>query len=222
MPHADALAHRDPDQAVLLDASHDPSLRSWVASANEALTPFPIQNLALGRFRRRDAAGPLRIGVAIGDQVLDLHQAAACSGWGADVPTLLQALAQGDLLGFMALGRPAWRAWRAALSLALREGSPQQGTLSDCLVPMVQAQMVMPCEVGDYTDFFAGIHHARTVGSLFRPDSPLFPNYQWVPIGYHGRASSIGASGQQFHRPHGQTLKPGAAVPDFGPTARLD
>jgi fumarylacetoacetase len=92
----------------------------------------------------------------------------------------------------------------------------------EALLAMNTVELGLPCEVGDYTDFYTGIHHATTVGKLFRPENPLLPNYKWVPIGYHGRASSIGVSGQQFHRPRGQTLKPGATVPDFGPSARLD
>ncbi len=208
------------DIAHLLNATHDPALRSWVTTANDVQAAFPLQNLPLGRFRRVGSEEPLRMGVAIGDQVLDLQRAAACMGWPAGVLPMLQPLAQGDLLAFMALGRPAWRALRAALSAALRAGSAQQVQLSPCLVPQAQAQMAMPCEVGDYTDFFAGIHHARSVGSLFRPDSPLMPNYQWVPIGYHGRASSVGIQSQVV-RPNGQ-VKTSADVPLFGPSQRLD
>ncbi|WP_046113453.1 fumarylacetoacetase [Aquincola tertiaricarbonis] len=203
------------------DPTLDPALQSWVASANEPGTDFPLQNLPYGAFRRAGTDEPLRIGVAIGDQVLDLKQAAAQAGWPADVAALLAPLAAGDLNALMAQGAPARRTLRAALSAALRAGSPQQAALQAALVPQAQAEMAVPCRIGDYTDFYAGIHHATAVGKLFRPDNPLLPNYKWVPIGYHGRVSSIRVSGQQFRRPKGQT--PGAdGVPVYGPAKRLD
>jgi fumarylacetoacetase len=209
---------------LLTDATHDPALQSWVVSANTPDGDFPIQNLPLGRFRPqvRDGAEPepLRVGVAIGDQVLDLKAAASMCPWADEVYPLLEPLAAGDLAAFMALGRPAWRALRAALSQALAEGSLQGPFLESCLLPMTEAQMALPCRIGDYTDFYAGIHHARTVGALMRPDSPLLPNYAWVPIGYHGRASSVGIDGR-VKRPQGQT-RSASGTPHFGPSKRLD
>lgn len=203
------------------DPTLDPALQSWVASANQPGTDFPLQNLPYGAFRRAGSDEPLRIGVAIGDQVLDLKLAAAQPGWPADVAALLAPLAAGDLNTLMAQGAAARRTLRAALSAALREGSAQQAALQGALVPQSQAEMAVPCRIGDYTDFYAGIHHATAVGKLFRPDNPLLPNYKWVPIGYHGRVSSIGVSGQQFRRPNGQTA--GAdGVPVYGPAKRLD
>ena len=208
---------------TLTDATHDPALRSWVDSANAPGTDFAIQNLPYGRFRRRGSAEPWRIGVAIGDQVLDLRLAAAQCPWGDDgVDELLRPLADGDLNAFMALGAAARRSVRAALSAALAEGSDQGPFLELCLLAQKDAEMALPCHIGDYTDFYTGIHHATTVGKLFRPDNPLLPNYKWVPIGYHGRSSSIGVSGQQVRRPHGQTMRAGAAAPSFGPCQRLD
>jgi fumarylacetoacetase len=204
----------------LLDATHDPALRSWVASANEAGADFPIQNLPLGRFRRAKSDEPWRVGVAIGDQVLDLHLAAEQCPWSDGIADLLEPLAAGELASFMALGHQAWKTVRAALSLALAEGSDQGPFLELCLLPIKQVQMSLPCRIGDYTDFYTGIHHARTVGSLMRPDNPLLPNYPWVPIGYHGRASSIGLGGP-VKRPRGQTRSSGD-VPHFGPSRRLD
>jgi fumarylacetoacetase len=204
----------------LTDATHDPALRSWVESANEPDSDFPVQNLPLGRFRRAGADEPLRCGVAIGDQVLDLQLALQLSPWPDGVPELLAPLAAGDLAAFMALGRPAWKALRAALSVALAEGSDTAPFLELCLLPQVQAEMALPCRVGDYTDFYTGIHHALTVGRLMRPDHPLLPNYKWVPIGYHGRASSITLGGT-VKRPRGQTRSSGE-VPHFGPSQRLD
>ena len=205
----------------MLDHTHDAALRSWVESANAEDCDFPVQNLPFGAFRRSGQDEPLRIGVAIGDQVLDLRQAREQCPWGAGIDELLAPLAAGDLKPFMALGAGARRTLRAALSHALAEGSDQGPFLELCLVPQAKVQMQMPCRIGDYTDFFTGIHHATAVGKLFRPDNPLLPNYKWVPIGYHGRASSIGVSGQSFVRPHGQTFIGGNA-PRFGPCQRLD
>ena len=208
--------------AFTLDESHDPALASWVASANAAGTDFPIQNLPFGRFRPVGAGGPLRVGVAIGDELLDLSIAASATGWPADVQPALALLAAGDLNAYMALGRAPQRAVRLALSRALRAGSAMQPALAGALLPQSQAEMALPCEIGDYTDFYTGIHHATTVGTLFRPDNPLLPNYKWVPIGYHGRSSSIVVSGTPVRRPLGQTLAPNATVPSFGPSQRLD
>jgi fumarylacetoacetase len=205
----------------MLDHTHDAALRSWVESANAEDCDFPVQNLPFGAFRRSGQDEPLRIGVAIGDQVLDLRQAREQCPWGAGIDELLAPLAAGDLNRFMAQGSGARRTLRAALSHALAEGSDQGPFLELCLVPQSKVQMQMPCRIGDYTDFFTGIHHATAVGKLFRPDNPLLPNYKWVPIGYHGRASSIGVSGQSFVRPHGQTFIGGNA-PRFGPCQRLD
>jgi len=204
-----------------LDDTHDPALRSWVASANEATCEFPLQNLPYGRFRRAGSAEPWRIGVAIGDSVLDLHDASERCDWSDEVRELLHPLAHGDLNRFMALGAAARGELRRTLSQALREGSPLQERLAPCLVPQSQAVMSTPCEVGDYTDFYTGIHHATAVGKLFRPDQPLLPNYKYVPIGYHGRSSSLRASGHSFARPLGQ-FKTDATEPQFGPCRRLD
>ncbi|HMC14459.1 MAG TPA: fumarylacetoacetase [Albitalea sp.] len=205
-----------------VDATHDPALMSWVVSANNADTEFPIQNLPFGRFRRAGSVEPLRIGVAIGDQVLDLREARERGAWSEEVAELLLPLAQGDLNAFMARGKPARVMLRAALSQALRAGSNAQNALTECLVAQADALMSTPCSVGDYTDFYTGIHHATAVGKLFRPDQPLMPNYKWVPIGYHGRSSSLRASGHGFVRPLGQTKATDAAEPQFGPCKRLD
>ena len=204
------------------DATHSPALRSWVLSANLPTTDFPIQNLPFGRFVRADTDDAPRLGVAIGDQILDLHLAAEQCPWADAIYPLLEPLAAGDLHGFMALGAPAWRAVRAALSGALAEGSDQGPFLEMCLLPQATAQMLLPCRIGDYTDFYTSIHHATTVGRQFRPDSPLLPNYKWVPIGYHGRSSSIGVSGQALHRPLGQIKPAHADEPALGPCRRLD
>jgi fumarylacetoacetase len=191
-----------------LNATHDPKLRSWVASANEAGTDFPIQNLPLGRFRAAGSSEAFRIGVAIGDQVLDLRATGLVDT--DDMNVLMNASIKDR------------QALRAAISAGLAEGSDKQAAWSKALLAQGKAEMTVPCRIGDYTDFYTGIHHATTVGKLFRPDQPLLPNYKWVPIGYHGRASSIVVSGQSFKRPQGQTKAPDAASPSFGPSKRLD
>jgi fumarylacetoacetase len=207
------------------DATHDPALQSWVASANSPDTDFPIQNLPFARLRRKVAAGemaePWRVGVAIGDQVLDLRLARQQCPWPDEAYPLLALLGDGDLAGFVALGRPAWRQLRAALSAALAEGSEQSPFLDLCLHPQDQVEMALPLVPRDYTDFYAGIHHAVTVGKLMRPDNPLLPNYKWVPIGYHGRASSV-ALGGGVRRPRGQVKSTAEAPPTYAPCRRLD
>ena len=218
-----------PLTAPLIDATHAPTLTSWVASANLPGCEFPVQNLPYGRFRRAGQAGgdqPWRIGVAIGDQILDLAAASPHAGhWpgtSAAVQAALTALASGDLAAVMAAPKAHRVALRQVLSAALRSGSPQQAALTACLLPQADADMALPCTIGDYTDFYTGIHHATAVGKLFRPDNPLLPNYKWVPIGYHGRASSLVVSGTPLHRPLGQTKAPTAETPSFGPCQRLD
>ena len=206
----------------MIDATHDPALRSWVESANADDADFPVQNLPFGAFRRKKTDEPLRIGVAIGDQVLDLKLALGQCPWANGVSDLLAPLADGELKRLMAAGATARRSLRLALSQALAEGSDQGPFLELCLVPQAKVEMALPCAIGDYTDFYTGIHHATAVGKLFRPDNPLLPNYKWVPIGYHGRASSIGVSPQGFVRPSGQSLPTGASAPQFGPSQRLD
>jgi fumarylacetoacetase len=202
----------------MIDATHDPALQSWVASANSLQTDFPIQNLPFGRFFR--AGEGWRAGVAIGDQILDLAVAHALGQWTQDVRDAMVPLASGDLNAFMALGVQTRRAVRQALSEALAVGG--QPSLAAGLVLQGDVEMGLPCHIGDYTDFYVGIHHATAVGKLFRPDNPLLPNYKWVPIGYHGRASTILASGKPFVRPCGQLMAPGAEQPRLAPTQRLD
>jgi fumarylacetoacetase len=208
--------------SAALDDTHDPALKSWVASANAAGTDFPLQNLPFGRFRRRASEEAWRIGVAIGEQVLDCKLALAQCPWERAVEPLLRTLAAGDLNGLMSQGGAARRAVRTALSHALREGSDQSPFLELCLVPQADIELSLPCRIGEYTDFYTGIHHATTVGKLFRPDNPLLPNYKWVPIGYHGRVSSIRPSGHAVLRPRGQLMLPDAKAPVFEPARRLD
>ena len=207
---------------TLMNETHNPALKSWLASANVAGSDFPIQNLPFAVFRRKGSSEAFRGGVAIGDQILDLAAVTQAGVLKGEAATAAQAGAQDKLNALMALGPSAWRALRLALSRALREAAPEQAALQACLVPQPQAEYDVPARIGDYTDFYTSVHHATNIGKQFRPDNPLLPNYKWVPIGYHGRASSIGVSGQQFRRPVGQTLPPGATEPSFGPCKRLD
>jgi fumarylacetoacetase len=190
-----------------MNRTHDPDLRSWVESANDPATDFPVQNLPFGVFRRKGSKEQPRGGVAIGDQVLDL------AAFGLKTGPTLNRLA--------AAGRPAWSALRRLLSNVLSD-EKQQKKFSRYLVPQKKAELFLPVAIGDYSDFYTGIHHAVTVGRIFRPDNPLLPNYHWVPIGYHGRASSIVVSGTPVTRPLGQTKAPDAAAPSVGPSRRLD
>jgi fumarylacetoacetase len=204
------------------NATHDPQLRSWVNSANEPGGDFPIQNLPFAAFRRAGSREAFRGGVAIGDAVLDL---AAVSALGVLQGLAAQAAAacmQGSLNAFMAMGHEASAALREALSAALRTGSAHEARLRPALVAQDAVEYRVAADVGDYTDFYASIHHATAVGRLFRPDNPLLPNFKWVPIGYHGRASSIRVSGFDFPRPQGQVLAPGDQEPRLAPTRRLD
>jgi len=191
-----------------LNATHDPALRSWVESANAPGTDFPIQNLPFGRYRARGSDHLFRIGVAIGDRILDLQATGLVDS--------------GDMNALMARSPEELSGLRAALSQGLAQGSAKQAEWTLLLTPQADVEYAVPCEIGDYTDFYTGIYHATTVGKLFRPDNPLMPNYKWVPIGYHGRSSSIRVSGQVFRRPHGQTKAPDAVEPSFGPCRRLD
>jgi fumarylacetoacetase len=206
----------------LSNETHDPGLGSWFASANAPGGDFPIQNLPFAVFRRAGTDEAFRGGVAIGDSILDLgavHRAGVFDGIAARAVAACTAPA---LNGFMALGPAAWSELRLALSRALRAGSGLADALRPCLVTQADAQYTLAAVIGDYTDFYTSIHHATSVGRLFRPDNPLLPNYKWVPIGYHGRTSSIAVSGQEFPRPLGQTLPAGAQSPVVGPSKRLD
>jgi fumarylacetoacetase len=204
-----------------IDATHDPNLHSWVDSANQVDTDFPIQNLPFGVFRRWGQADPPRIGVAIGDQILDLT---ACHTVGLlqELPEPLQiACTAPRLNALMALGKTAVLQLRQHLSQLLRAES-KHPSASEILVPQAAAQLLLPATIGDYTDFYASIFHATQVGKLFRPDQPLLPNYKYVPIAYHGRASSIVPSGTPILRPSGQQKRPQDSVPRFAPSQKLD
>ena len=205
-----------------LNATHDPRLTSWVASANGGQTDFPIQNLPFAVFRRLGSSEAWRGGVAIGDQIVDMAAAVAAGVFTGAAEAPARAAAQSTLNDLMQMGPQPSSDLRQALSKALQTGSAQETALKPCLVPQAEAEYRVPARIGDYTDFYTSVHHATNIGKQFRPDNPLLPNYKWVPIGYHGRSSSIGVSGQQFKRPRGQTMAPGADAPVFKPCARLD
>jgi fumarylacetoacetase len=181
-----------------LNETHDPTLESWVESANAPDADFPIQNLPLCVFRRGDA--PPRIGVGIGDQIFD-------------------AAKYRSLNELMSLGRETASQLRLRLSEVLRSDHPHPPR--HLLHPIGECTLLPPVEISNFTDFYASIYHASNVGSMFRPDNPLLPNYKHVPIGYHGRASSIVLSGTPIARPSGQ-IQDGAAPPVFAPSRQLD
>ncbi len=197
----------------MIDETHDPALKSWCASAN-GHRDFPIQNLPLGTFS--EAKGRRRPGAAIGDYILDL----------AAIADLLdedwrEELEQPVLNGWLARGPNAGRALRQRLSELLSD-ERYRDDVEPHLIGQSEVRLHVPCLVGDYTDFYVGIHHATNVGKQFRPDNPLLPNYKYVPIGYHGRASSVRASGEPVIRPSGQRKAPDADAPEYGPSRRLD
>jgi fumarylacetoacetase len=205
-----------------LNDTHDPRARSWVESANVAGSDFPVQNLPFAVFRRAGSAEAFRGGVAIGEQIVDLAALHALALHPRGVGEPLAAAAESTLNRFMSLGAAAWSPLRRHLFELLRAGSTAAERLRGALVPQSAAEYALPARIGDYTDFYASIHHATAVGRLFRPDQPLLPNYRWVPVAYHGRASSVRVSPQSFVRPLGQRLPPGAERPVFGPSTRLD
>ncbi|MFY9843512.1 MAG: fumarylacetoacetase [Terriglobales bacterium] len=208
----------------ILDETHDPKVQSWVESANVAGADFPIQNLPFGVFQRRDGGSAASVGVAIGDRILDLVGMQS-EGLLADVNVRLgaNACASNSLNPLMALGAGPRRALRRRLYAVLSEGAPSSDrqAASRHLVAQSEVDLLLPAGVGDYTDFYASIFHATNVGKLFRPDNPLLPNYKYVPIGYHGRASSLVSTGTPVRRPCGQT-RDGEAAPKYGPTKALD
>ncbi len=198
-----------------IDHTHDPALRSWVPGA-DGHADFPIQNLPLGVFS--PPRGAPRGGVAIGGHILDLAAVHDAGLYDGDAAAALAACRGTTLNELLALGAPARRALRHAVSAVLQDGAVERPAwlhrAADCA-------MFLPARVGDYSDFYAGIHHATAAGRLFRPDAPLMPNYKWLPVGYHGRASSVRPPGA-VRRPRGQRKPASEAVPSYGPSRNLD
>jgi fumarylacetoacetase len=205
-----------------LNITHDAKIRSWLHAANESGCDFPIQNLPLAVFRRTGTSEPLRGGVAIGDQIIDMAALDALRLFDSQVAVGIRAAAQSSLNALMQLDPEVWTLLRHALFEAMREGSQLESAVKSCLVRQSEVEYSLPAQIGDYTDFFTSIYHATAIGRLFRPDNPLLPNYRWIPIGYHGRSSSIIVSGQAFARPQGQRAPVGAASPTVGASKRLD
>lgn len=201
-----------------VDETHSPDRVSWVQSANEH-PDFPIQNLPLGIFSIGDEQP--RGGVAIGDRIVDLAELARTGLLQGEAQIAAVAGSESTLNTLLSLGAEPRRALRRALSELLSDGAMTQ-RMKHILCDAAKTQLHLPARIGDYTDFYVGIHHATNVGKLFRPDNPLLPNYKYVPIGYHGRASSVRVSGAPVVRPDGQRLLPGDSEPSFGPSRRLD
>jgi fumarylacetoacetase len=207
---------------IALDHTHDPALRSFVASANAPDCDFPIQNLPYASFRPRTAAatGAPRIGVAIGDAILDI---AAVAGL-MDAPAARAAAgcAEPHLNALMGLGPTAWLALRSGLSRLLASGSDRARSVEAHLIPLAATELFMPVKIGNFTDFFASVFHATNTGRMFRPDNPLLPNYKYVPAAYHGRSSSVRVSGTPVRRPLGQTKRGEETAPVYRASRSLD
>ena len=203
---------------VTLNETHDPARRSFVETANATDSDFPIQNLPFGVFRPGPESPP-RVGVAIGDQILDV--AAAGEFFGGPVAEAAKACASPSLNRLMALGPQAASALRLALSKILSADWGDKG-LAEHFVPMDSAELLLPVAIGDFTDFYASVFHATNAGRAFRPDNPLLPNYKYVPVAYHGRASSVRVSGTPLKRPQGQRKPANETVPTYGPSRNMD
>jgi fumarylacetoacetase len=203
---------------IKLNETHDFARRSFVESANTSDTDFPIQNLPFGVFRPAPGQAP-RVGVAIGDQIVDV--AAAGTAFDGLAAEAAKACSAATLNQLMSLGPQTWSALRLALSRAL---SAQDGdeSIATHLTAMAQAEILLPVAVPNFTDFFASVFHATNAGRMFRPDNPLMLNYKYVPVAYHSRASSVRVSGTAFRRPRGQRKPPNEPVPSYGPSRNLD
>ncbi|MGA2190380.1 MAG: fumarylacetoacetase [Steroidobacteraceae bacterium] len=202
----------------MMDATHDCRLPCWVPSAN-GHDQFPIQNLPIAIFA--PAGGQPRGGIAIGDCILDVGGLAAAGVLNGDSQVAAVAASAQTLNAFLALGSQYRRALRRAVSEVLSRANPAP-TVRRLIHRAADCALHLPAAVGDYTDFYAGIHHAEAVGKLFRPGAPLLPNYKYVPVAYHGRASSIRVSGRPVRRPHGQIKLSESEAPAYAPTRRLD
>jgi fumarylacetoacetase len=189
-----------------------------VAGANQAGTDFPIQNLPYGVFLRE---GRPRVGIAIGDGILDVAEAAGAGLFTGMAEMSAQACRSGRLNELMELGPGHWAALRLEVSRLLRQGAATRAAES-CLVDRKGAKMSLPAHIGNFTDFYTSIHHATNAGQMMRPDAPLLPNFKHMPVAYHGRASSVSVSGTPVRRPKGQSRAKNASLPSYGPTGRMD
>jgi fumarylacetoacetase len=201
---------------MMLDETHSPETQSWLADAN-GHPDFPLQNLPLGVFSTRD--GKRRGGIAIGDHVLDLG--AIATTLSGDAQQAAHAASHATLNDLLALGAGPRKALRRAV-FGLLTNTAYEANARTALFAANECELHLPATIGDYTDFYTGIHHAENIGRQFRPDAPLLPNYKYVPIGYHGRSSSIEVSGAHVIRPHAQVKGPNDAAPTYKASQRLD
>ncbi len=206
---------------MIIDQTHDPALKSFIATANVPGCAFPIQNLPYCAFRRRSATGAPRIGVAIGDDLLDIAAVADLLNGAAGHAAA--ACAAPHLNDLMRLGPAYWAALRSELSQLLSAtDAERRSRVETDLTPIAAAEFFVPVQIGNFTDFFASIFHATNTGRLFRPDNPLLLNYKYVPVAYHGRASSVQVSGAPVRRPLGQTKRAEDPAPVYRPARSLD
>jgi fumarylacetoacetase len=208
-----------------MNPTHSPALTSWVPSA-ASHPEFPIQNLPYGIFRRRGGTDAPSVGIAIGDEIFDVAAAHRLGTLAGTASAAAETCAAATLNPLMSLGPEHWSALRHQVSALLASDSPEYQSERELghqvLVPMAGAELFLPAQIGDYSDFYASVYHATNVGSMFRPDNPLLPNYKWVPIGYHGRASSLVVSGTPVRRPSGQIKDLAQDSPVFAPSRSLD
>ena len=208
-----------------INETHDQNLKSWIESANAPDTDFPIQNLPFCVFTRGGTYENIRIGVAIGDYVLDVYACYECCLFD-DESFNIAVSAENYCLDHSVMRKNSdlQKAFRKRLTKILSEGADEetQKNVKRNLIPVTEAEFFVPAHIGDYTDFYCSIYHAMNVGKLFRPDNPLMPNYKWIPIGYHGRASSIVISGEDVVRPKGQNHSKEDAPPVYIPSKALD
>ena len=207
---------------AILDHTHDPAARSWLAAANAPGCDFPIQNLPFAVLRAQGSSDSFRGAVAIGDQALDLAALLATGLLKGRAAEALALAAEPTLNQLMAAGPEAWRALRHALFALLAEGAAQQDAVRACLLPLDAVDYALPARIGDYTDFYTSLDHAINCMRIMRPDADVTPNFRWLPQAYHGRVSTIGVNGQRFHRPRGQVVPRGATTPVYAPCAAMD
>ena len=205
-----------------INETHDPNLRSWVESANDPHTDFPIQNLPFCVYEFGDTEPVLGIGFVIGDKILDVY---GCVSDGLIQNETIEQFAQyryWSLNSIGAFSAPVLSDLRRQAIYLLSEQNQDRTAIAEHLLSLTDVRFESPFRIGDYTDFYCSIYHATNVGSMFRPDNPLLPNYKYLPIGYHGRASSIVVSGTEIKRPHGQNRSDAENPPIFIPCKNLD
>jgi fumarylacetoacetase len=209
-----------------MNETHNPATESWVQSANVASADFPIQNLPFGICRPKGTSEPGNVCIAIGDAVLNVDRVSGVVPFEGYELEAVKACKGNSLNHLMSLDPDKWSSLRRRLFALLRSDGPDsaenQRTIEPLLLPATQVEMLLPASIGDYTDFYASLNHATNVGTMLRPENPLFPNYKHLPVAYHGRSSSIVVSGTAIRRPSGQTRDESAPSPVFGPSRQMD